>query len=182
MIDGIPISLRSTAETASLPKAAVVVSTAPLDGMFDHRFGRLPYRSLRFEHRHDESWPHSRYGTINLPQDARLIRNCNFKILHQQADRPGNWIQYQEPCAADDDHAPMYPVQTPASEEQFARYLDLACRSRNFCPLGRLGLFKYLDMDAAVALAIRMVPLIETYPDLGHAERFQQLAALRARA
>jgi len=182
MINGIPLSLQVAAPAESARDADVIVSTAPLDLMFGCRFGRLPYRSLRFEHRPDEPWPHPHYGTINLPEDPRFVRRCNFKILYQRADQPGNWIQYQEPREADDQHAPMYPVQTPASEEQFACYLDLACRSRNLCPLGRLGLFKYLDMDAAVALAFRMVPLIEAYRDLDPAERCRQLTALRNQA
>jgi len=182
MVRGIPVSLEVCAAAERTRGADVAVSTAPLDALFDYRFGRLPYRSLQFEHRPDEPWPHPHYGSINLPEDARFVRRCNFKILYQRAERAGNWIQYQAPRAADDDHAPMYPVQTPASEQQFARYLELACHSRNLCPLGRLGLFKYLDMDAAVALAMRLVPVIEAYPDLAPAERFCRLAALRDQA
>jgi UDP-galactopyranose mutase len=182
MIRGIPLSLQVVATMEWARQADVVIATAPLDAMFDYRFGRLPYRSLRFNHRRDEPWPHPHYGTINLPEHTRFVRRCNFKIMYQQEDRPGNWIQYQEPCAADDRYAPMYPVQTPASEEQYTRYLDLACRARNLCPLGRLGLFKYLDMDAAVALAMRTVPLIETYHKLNRTERFQRLMALRNQA
>jgi UDP-galactopyranose mutase len=73
---------------------------------------------------------------------------------------------------------PMYPVKTQKNDGVFNRYLREICRSRNICPVGRLGLFKYLDMDKAVEMAFAMVPIVEKYPLMSAEERYKRIKRL----
>lgn len=171
MVAGIPIRYRTTEFKRA--DYDLVISTAPIDKLFGYKYGRLQYRSMRYRYVKDEPWENDSYGTINLPQHPRFIRKCNFRVLHR-ADVPYNWIQYQEPIASDDRYLPMYPVNTRENNERFGRYLEEICQT-NICPLGRLGLFKYLDMDKAVQHAFDMLPVVMDYPFLSPAERYRRI-------
>lgn len=177
MLESIPVKLHTPFETGDAYD--VVVSSAPIDEMLSFRFGRLAYRSLRFDYQADEPWEHDAFGTINLPQDAKYIRKCNFKTLHRRESRH-NWIQYQEPMAAENGCLPMYPVATTENEQAYIRCLREICATR-ICPVGRLGFSKYLNMDQAVEVAFRMLPVIEHYPRLSPEVRFEKIAAIRAK-
>jgi UDP-galactopyranose mutase len=178
MVDGIPIMFQTTEFDPE--KYDVVVSTASIDEMFGYKWGRLEYRSIRFHYRYDEIWEKDIYGTINLPQHPKFIRKCNFTILHKQPSRKQR-IQYQEAIGADDTNIPMYPVNTLQNDRLFDRYLREICKSKNICPVGRLGLFKYLDMDKAVEVAFDMVDVIEGYIDMDFSERYQRIQEIRNR-
>ncbi|TAN62737.1 hypothetical protein EPN16_00955, partial [bacterium] len=176
MIEGIPLRLNTSSFSDN--DYDVVVSSAPIDESMGLKFGRLTYRSLRFDYARNEFWEKDDYGTINLPQHQKYIRKCNFKILHKQESRH-NFIQFQEPVAADNGQVPMYPVNTKVSEAIFDKYLKDACKTKNICPLGRLGLFKYLDMDKAVETAFDMVTVVENYLTLNHQDRYQKIKSVR---
>jgi len=174
-LKGIPVKLNTSCFNSD--DYDVVVSSAPIDQMLDFKFGKLEYRSLRFEYKKDESWENNRYGTINLPQDARFIRKCNFNVLHKIESRK-NFIQYQEPIKADDNNVAMYPVNTERNEEIFREYLKDIC-NLNICPIGRLGLFKYLNMDDAVEVAFDMVSVVENYLSLSVDKRYKIINEIR---
>jgi UDP-galactopyranose mutase len=178
MVKDIPIKFSTTEYTAV--DYDVVVCSAPIDAVLGYKYGRLPYRSIRFHYQYDEHWENERYGTINLPQDPRFIRKCNFKILHQQ-ECSLNRVQYQEPIAAVNGNMPMYPINTRENDALFDRYLEAICGTDNICPLGRLGLFKYLDMDKAVEVAFDMVDVVETYRTMTVDERYSQIREIRRR-
>jgi UDP-galactopyranose mutase len=178
VIEGLPVRYKTTAYDVEAHD--VVVSTAPIDAIFDHRWGCLPYRSIRFHYQYDDCWEQANYGTINLPQHPRFIRKCNFKVLHRQ-ESPKNRIQYQESVPAGGSDMPMYPVNTAENDQLYERYLQEICRSPSLCPTGRLGLFKYLDMDKAVEVAFDMVDLVERYPAMSCGERFERIREIRDR-
>jgi UDP-galactopyranose mutase len=174
MIADIPVTLSTTAVE---PQAwDLVLTSAPIDRFLNYEHGRLEYRSLTFDYVTGEAWEKDDYGTINLPQHARYIRKCNFNILHRQNGAPA-FIQYQEPVSVDDVHVPMYPVNTPKNQALFGKYLRQICRT-NMMPIGRLGLFRYLDMDKAVEHVLDMLPLVRDYLGLQPQERVRQIEKL----
>jgi UDP-galactopyranose mutase len=69
----------------------------------------------------------------------------------------------------------MYPVNTGINNDMFDIYLTAMCREKNICPIGRLGLFKYLDMDKAVEVAFDMVPMLENYLSFSPLERVNEI-------
>lgn len=152
----------------------VIISSARIDEILNFKYGKLRYRSLRFDYEKDGGWERDDYGTINLPQHPQYIRKCNFKILHK-INTSHSYIQYQEPVEAGDGNVPMYPVITREQQEKFMRYLEEICQT-NICPIGRLGLFKYLDMDKAIMVAFDMLPVILKYHALAPAERLNAIS------
>jgi len=177
MIKDVPVFLQETRYDSSLYD--VVITTAPPDELLNFKYGRLRYRSIRFTYEKSEYWENMEYGTVNLPQHERYFRKCNFNILHKQASRT-NFIQYQEATEADGSENPaMYPVNTTRYNAMFDQYLRDICRSTNLCPAGRLGLYKYLDMDKAVECSALLVPLVEKYPSLSPQARYDRITAIR---
>ncbi|MFC1752197.1 UDP-galactopyranose mutase [Thermoproteota archaeon] len=157
----------------------IVVFTGPLDKKMNLKFGKLEYRSIKFTHKRDDPWENDNYGTINLPQDPKWIRKCNFKVMWDK-NAKHNWIQYQEPVAADDDNIEMYPMDTKKNNDIFDRYLLKICET-NILPAGRLGLFKYLDMDKAVEASFDTVALIENYSSLSPEKRYDSIQKMRVK-
>jgi UDP-galactopyranose mutase len=130
---------------------AHIVYTGPVDEYFGRRFGPLSYRSLVFEH---ETLPvefHQPVATINFPAgDTPYTRCTEFKHLTGQRHR---WTSIcRERSCADGD--PYYPVPSAASRELFRRYEALADAEAGVTFLGRLGSYRYMNMDQVVGQAI----------------------------
>lgn len=139
---------------ALLPyRSGPIVWTGPVDELWDCCYGRLPYRSLRFEFR---SYPSRRLlqpvAGINYPSlDVPWTRDTEFRhITGQQAD----WTTIlREFPAADGD--PYYPVPAEENRLLYKRYQRLTEREfPNVILVGRLATYKYLNMDAVVAQAL----------------------------
>lgn len=130
-----------------------VIYTGPIDEYFGYRYGRLPYRSVRFRHEH---LPHTRQAqpcaTINHPQTQTFTRRTEFKHITGQRCR-GTSIVYEYPCEEGD---PYYPVPTAQSAALYERYQALAQASGTRF-VGRLAQYRYYNMDQAVAAAMKCV-------------------------
>jgi UDP-galactopyranose mutase len=129
----------------------LLVYTGPVDEYFDRRFGPLPYRSLRFEF---ETLPMERFqatGTINEPDEAvPYTRTTEFKHLTGQA-HPQTTIVREFPQASGD---PYYPIPRPENRARYEQYAALAAATPGVAFLGRLGTYKYYNMDQVVAQAL----------------------------
>jgi UDP-galactopyranose mutase len=128
-----------------------LVYTGPIDAYFDHRFGHLPYRSLRFEHEHlaDVS-QYQETGTINFPNDHAYTRITEFKHLTGQ-QHPGTSIVREYP---QDEGDPYYPVPREENELLFKQYEALAKEEKNVTFVGRLAQYRYYNMDQVVGAAL----------------------------
>jgi UDP-galactopyranose mutase len=146
------------ADVAQAIDRGLTIYTGPIDEYFGYRYGRLAYRSLRFEHQHlDGVARHQPVGTVNYPNDHAFTRITEFKHLTGQ-DHRGTSIVREYPC---DDGDPYYPVPNPDNQALYARYALLADCEPDLHFLGRLGQYRYLNMDqvvgAALALARRLI-------------------------
>jgi UDP-galactopyranose mutase len=146
----------------------LLVYTGPIDEYFDFCFGRLIYRSLRFEH---EQLPHTErfqsVGTVNYPNDHKFTRITEFKHLTGQV-HPGTSIVREYP---EDKGEPYYPVPRPENQELYQRYKGLAALERNALFVGRLAEYRYYNMDQVVARALTVFEKIisniqRTTPDV----------------
>jgi UDP-galactopyranose mutase len=132
-------------------RAGHVFYTGPIDAYFGFRFGRLPYRSLRFEHEHLPGVRRFQpVATINYPNHFAFTRTTEFKHLTGQA-HPGTSIVREFPQSEGE---PYYPIPTPANIRLYKRYEDLARAEKNVTLVGRLAQYRYLDMDQAVGAAL----------------------------
>ncbi len=155
----------------------VVLFSGRLDELCKYKFGVLGYRSLEFKNKLNDEWENGDFGTINLPQNPIYIRKANFNVLYQQ-DKQDSLIQYQKAVPTDDFNKPMYPINTKENFKLKIRYLKEVCKSKKIIPVGRLGLYKYLNMDKAISLSIDILSLIEKWRNLRPKERYSSLSLL----
>ena len=129
----------------------LLVYTGPIDEYFDFCFGRLPYRSLRFDHEHlPDTKRFQPVGTVNYPNDHKFTRITEFKHLTGQV-HPRTSIVREYP---EDEGDPYYPVPRPENQELYQRYNGLAACERNVLFVGRLAEYRYYNMDQVVARAL----------------------------
>ena len=127
-----------------------VVFTGPVDEFFDYRFGKLPYRSLEFKFE-TRSVPFAQAApVINYPNENAYTRVTEFKYLSGQ-EHPKTTLVY-EYAKADGD--PYYPVPRPENAVLYRKYHELAEQTPGVHFLGRLGTYKYYNMDQVVAQAL----------------------------
>jgi len=129
-----------------------MVYTGPIDAFFDYRYGKLPYRSLRFEHEHlADHQQVQRVGTVNYPNDHNYTRITEFKHLTGQKCT-GTSVVREYPQSEGD---PYYPVPRPDNESLFKRYSELAEQTKEVTFVGRLAEYRYYNMDQVVGAALK---------------------------
>jgi UDP-galactopyranose mutase len=128
-----------------------IVYTGPIDEYFDFCFGKLPYRSLRFEHEHFPCMERfQEVGTINFPNDYDYTRVTEFKHLTGQVYSGTSTVK-EYPQAEGD---PYYPVPNDVNEALFKQYENLAKSEPNVTFVGRLAQYRYYNMDQVVGAAL----------------------------
>jgi UDP-galactopyranose mutase len=128
-----------------------LVFTGPIDEYFDHCFGKLPYRSLKFDHQTLEQERFQETGTVNYPSpDIPYTRISEYKHLTGQ-EHPRTTITYEYPSAEGD---PYYPIPRPENQELFKRYEELADSTEDVTFVGRLATYRYYNMDQIVGQAL----------------------------
>jgi UDP-galactopyranose mutase len=155
------VEYRDVARTVSHDR---LVFTGPIDEFFDHRFGPLPYRSLRFRHETVDQETFQPVATINYPNEATpWTRITEYKHLTGQR-HPRTSVTYEYPSDTGD---PYYPIPRPENQALFKRYEALAAARPDVTFVGRLATYRYYNMDQvtgqALATARRLLtPAAET--------------------
>ena len=140
---------------------AHLIYCGPIDEFFDCRFGKLPYRSLKFEHRTVDQEQFQPVAVVNYPaEDVSYTRISEYKHLTGQVHLKTS-ITYEFPS---DDGDPYYPVPRPGNVELYKRYQKLAESVPDVTFLGRLGTYKYYNMDQVVGQALALYKRIEEQP------------------
>ena len=128
-----------------------LVFCGPIDEYFDHRFGKLPYRSLHFEHTTLDQTQYQPVATVNYPSEkVPFTRITEFKQLTGQAHAKTS-IVHEYPRAEGD---PYYPVPRPENQALFKRYEALAMTTPGVTFVGRLATYRYYNMDQVVGQAL----------------------------
>ncbi len=128
-----------------------IIYTGPVDEFFGFRFGKLPYRSLKFDHRTlDKEW-HQPVAVVNYPDpQVPYTRISEYKHLTgQQAEL--TTITYEYPSAEGD---PYYPIPRAENQALYKRYEALADATDNVTFVGRLATYRYYNMDQIVGQAL----------------------------
>ncbi|HLL43601.1 MAG TPA: UDP-galactopyranose mutase [Segetibacter sp.] len=127
-----------------------LIFTGPIDEFFNYKYGKLPYRSLRFKFETLETPQFQETGTVNYPNDYGFTRITEFKHLTgQKHDKTS--VVYEFPEATGD---PYYPVPRPENELLYKKYAALANQLTNTYFVGRLATYRYYNMDQVVAQAL----------------------------
>jgi UDP-galactopyranose mutase len=141
-----------------------IIYTGPVDEYFDYRFGKLPYRSLRFDHRTlDQEWVQE-VAVVNHPsEDVPYTRVSEYKHLTGQ-EHPRTSITYEYPSAEGD---PYYPIPRPENQALFKRYEALADAADDVTFVGRLATYRYYNMDQIVGQALATFRRLDAKRRLG---------------
>ncbi|WP_460414178.1 UDP-galactopyranose mutase [Thermus hydrothermalis] len=134
-----------------------LIYTGPIDEFFGYLHGPLPYRSLRFglEGR-PVPWAQE-VGTVNYPNEYAYTRVTEFKHLTGQDYLPHTTLCYEYPEAYEPGrNEPYYPVPKEENEERYRLYLEEAKKLKGVYFAGRLGDYRYYNMDQAVARALKL--------------------------
>ena len=134
-----------------------VFYSGPIDYWFDFAFGRLAYRTLDFETIREEGdfqgTAVMNYCDEHIPF-TRITEHKHFSPWEQHG-KTICFREYSRLC--EDRDIPYYPVRLIEDKEHLASYLQLVKEEKNVTFMGRLGTYRYLDMDVTIAEALDLV-------------------------
>jgi UDP-galactopyranose mutase len=132
-------------------EAGHIIYTGPVDEYFGYRYGKLPYRSLRFEHKIVEQEQYQPVAVVNYPDpQTPYTRITEYKHLTGQRHRHSA-ITYEYPSAEGD---PYYPIPRAENQALYKKYEALADANPNVTFVGRLATYRYYNMDQVVGQAL----------------------------
>jgi UDP-galactopyranose mutase len=152
MLEGIDVDLGMQLSPEDVDSAHIVW-TGPIDEAFNCELGRLPWRSLEFEHVGLPSWDLVQpVGVLNYPSgQIGYTRTTEWRHLTGQGH---DWttITYEFPSAEGE---PYYPVPAPEARALYKRYEALAAEQPNLTFVGRLARYQYLAMHQVIGQALK---------------------------
>jgi UDP-galactopyranose mutase len=132
-----------------------LVYTGPVDGYFGYRFGALPYRSLEFDLRTEQT-PDGAVvqpaATVNYPDaDIPYTRITEFRHMTGQSPHGASTMAVEYPRSEGD---PYYPIPNDETRALYKQYEALAVDLPDVTFVGRLARYQYLNMDQVVGQAL----------------------------
>ena len=154
MLDHPNIKIMLNADFAEIRKEIAyrhLIYSGPIDEFFDYRYGKLPYRSLAFQHETVDVPQFQPVGVVNYPDEAiSYTRITEYKHLTGQT-HTRTALTYEFPSAEGD---PYYPVPRAENAELYRKYQALAEARQNVTFVGRLATYRYYNMDQVVGQAL----------------------------
>lgn len=130
--------------------------TGAIDEYFNYRIGQLPYRSVRFEFETYDREFYQRNSVVNYPCNYDFTRIHEYKhYLNDKSDKTVIAKEYSENFVIGSNER-YYPIPKDENTKLYNQYLELAKKEQNVYFLGRLGDYKYYDMDKAILRAIEL--------------------------
>ena len=143
---------------ADLPKFGRIIYTGPIDEFYDYAFGPLEYRSLRFEHKLMKGIANFQgnavfnYTDLTKPY-TRSIEHKHFEFGTQ----PSTVVSYEYSLEWAPGVEPYYPINDAKNQTLLARYNERAQEDKNVVFGGRLGAYRYTDMQETIIDALCLV-------------------------
>lgn len=143
-----------------------VIYTGTIDSFFDYCFGALEYRSLRFETEKIPLQNAQGVAVINYTAaDIPYTRSIEHKHFEQENtlsfDTTYSFLTKEYPADWHPGNEPYYPVNNPRNSKLYQKYADLAANEKNIVFGGRLGMYRYFDMDDTVLAAMNSFTHLE---------------------
>ena len=160
MLEGVEVSLEENfldRQEYYKGKGEKIVYTGMIDEYFGYCFGELEYRSLRFETEILEEENHQGNAVVNYTEFevpyTRVIEHKHFEYGSQ----PRTVITREYPREWQKGDEPYYPMNDDRNAALYARYLEAASKEGNVIFGGRLGQYRYFDMDDTIEAALACV-------------------------
>lgn len=154
--DNISVQLNTEFNKSQSADYDHVFYSGTLDGYFDYEFGYLPYRTLDFikeNHRGD----YQGCAVMNYCDNSQpFTRITEHKYFSPWEDHEKTVIykEYSRVCKPED--IPYYPIRQVTEKELLKKYIDRANKEQGITFVGRLGTYRYLDMDVTIAEALKV--------------------------
>lgn len=133
-----------------------LIFTGMIDEFYDYKLGRLEYRSLLFKTRVEETENYQGVAVINYTGNevpfTRIIEHKHFEFGKQTKtviteEYPAEWKNGSEA---------YYPINTQSNNDLYAKYKDYSSTDRDVIFCGRLGNYRYCNMDEAISLSMSL--------------------------
>ena len=132
------------------------VYTGSIDEFFDYKYGILPYRSLRFDIQKIDEEYFQPTAVVNYPNDKDFTRITEHKhFLNEKSKKTIISKEYSLAFELNKNER-YYPIKNEENEELYKKYLNEAKKHKNLYFTGRLGTYKYYNMDEAILAAINL--------------------------
>jgi UDP-galactopyranose mutase len=158
---GITVRLSNAMARAEVASFDHVVWTGPIDDFFDYEHGRLAYRTLDFErethHGDVQGCPVMNYCDPDVPY-TRITEFKHFAPWESH-ERSVTYREFSRGCEPGD--IPYYPIRLVREKEQLLQYVALAKEVPDVTFVGRLGTYRYLDMDVTIKESLDAADVIE---------------------
>ena len=138
--------------------AEKIVFTGPIDQYYNFKFGNLEYRSLRFETEIKDMQNYQGNAVVNYTEYeipyTRIIEHKHFEF---DTESPKTVVTREYPDIWTPGKEPYYPINNDRNNELYKKYEELAKNDNKVIFGGRLGQYKYYDMDKVIAAALECV-------------------------
>lgn len=145
-------------------KDYLIIYTGAIDQLFNYKFGLLDYRSLFFEFETINKTKFQDTAVVNYPDDPKMTRITEYKNMTLQKVDNITVISKEYPGTYKIEDSkwnePYYPLATNQAREKYNKYFEYAKQFNNLKLCGRLALYKYINMDQAIAEALDLADQI----------------------
>ncbi len=135
-------------------KAKTIIYTGTIDSYFNYKLGSLEYRSLRFEDKILDCDNYQGVAVVNYTDEktpyTRVIEHKHFEFLQGEK----TIVTFEYPQSFTKENEPYYPVADMQNTQLYEEYKKLASEQNNVFFCGRLGEYKYYDMDDTIMAAL----------------------------
>ena len=139
-----------------------IIYTGPIDEYYDYRFGKLDFRTVRFETEVLDTSNYQGNAVINYTEyEVPYTRIIEHKHFEFDITSPKTVISKEYSKKFEDGDEPYYPINDDRNNDLYNKYKDLAQNETNVYFGGRLGLYKYYDMDDTIVEALNFVKNIK---------------------
>jgi len=144
------------------PIADDIIFSGAIDDLLNNKFGKLPYRTLEFKYETYDTDSYQNAPVVNYTVDQNYTRISEFKKFTIQNPNTTSTIIVKEyPLEyTNETQIPYYPIVNEDNLNKYKKYVEYIKDYPNFHLIGRLGNYKYINMDVAVNDAIELAKSI----------------------
>ncbi len=154
LLNGIDVRLNTYYFNCELPDHKNIIYTGEIDRFFDYKFGKLEYKSLRFEHNKLDKENYQGCAIMNYTDEntewTRIVEHKHFT----KKETPSTWITKEYPSESSGN---FYPINDKKNNQMYQKYKLESEKYPNIFFGGRLAEYKYYDMDDTILSALNFI-------------------------
>lgn len=152
----ITVKLNQKFEIEMLNKYSYIFHSGSIDEFCNYKYGKLPYRSLYFDFQSIDKPYFQRASVINYPNEHSYTRISEYKYFLNEIST-STTISYEYPQEFEiGKNERFYPILNDENTNLYKKYLDCIKQYKNLYFFGRLGAYKYYDMNRAIDGALNL--------------------------